>query len=125
MRADRTTLLAVAVLLTLPACNLQIQSSAAEVAGGAAGKGRAAIDRYGCASCHTIPGISAPEAFVGPPLDHIARRVYIGGVLTNTRENMVRWIMDPPAIDPRTAMPNLNVTDQDARDIAGYLYTLR
>jgi hypothetical protein len=38
---------------------------------------------------------------------------------------MERWIKDPPAIDRLTAMPKLGVADRDARDIAGYLYTLR
>jgi hypothetical protein len=38
---------------------------------------------------------------------------------------MIRWIQNPPGIDPLTAMPNLHVTPSDAQDIAGYLYTLR
>ena len=38
---------------------------------------------------------------------------------------MIRWIENPPAIDPKTAMPNMGVTVRDARDIAAYLYTLR
>jgi cytochrome c len=55
----------------------------------------------------------------------MALRTYIAGVLTNTPENMERWIKDPPAVDGLTAMPKLGVGDQDARDIVGYLYTLR
>lgn len=51
--------------------------------------------------------------------------MYIAGLLTNTPEHMVRRIMDPPAVDPRTAMPDMDVTEDDARDIAAYLYTLR
>jgi len=46
-------------------------------------------------------------------------------VLKNTPENMIRWLKNPPGVDPMTAMPNLHVTDQQARDLAGYLYTLR
>jgi cytochrome c len=46
-------------------------------------------------------------------------------VLPNTPENMFRWLQNPPAVDPLTAMPNLGVTEADARDMAGYLYTLR
>jgi cytochrome c1 len=38
---------------------------------------------------------------------------------------MMQWIENPPAVDPKTVMPNLGVTEQDARDIAGYLYTLK
>ena len=62
---------------------------------------------------------------VGPPLDRIASRSYLGGVLTNSPDNMIRWLQNPRAVDHLTAMPNLGVTEQDARDIAGYLYTLR
>lgn len=87
-------------------------------------RGRLALRNYACTVCHSIPGVIGPEANVGPPLDGIGRRRYIAGVLTNTFENMVRWIRDPTAIDPLTAMPDLDVTQQDAADIAAYLDTL-
>lgn len=51
----------------------------------------------------------------------MSARRYLGGVLLNTRENMVRWLMNPQAIDPRSGMPNLHVRQQHARDIAAYL----
>jgi cytochrome c1 len=88
-------------------------------------RGRAAIERHGCVACHRIPGIRSPGANVGPPLKRIATRGYIAGVLANTPANMIRWLRDPPAVDPRTAMPNLDLTDQESRDIAAYLYTLK
>ena len=83
------------------------------------------IQQYGCTSCHTIPGIRGANALVGPSLEQIASRMYIAGVLPNTSENMLRWLQNPPAVDPLTAMPNLGVTEADARDMASYLYTLR
>ena len=46
-------------------------------------------------------------------------------VLQNTPDNMIRWIQNPQGVDDKTAMPNLGVTDADARDIASYLYTLK
>jgi cytochrome c len=88
-------------------------------------RGKVAIAHYGCSSCHTIPGIRNANGLVGPSLDRIASRTYIAGVLQNTHENMLRWIEDPPHVDDKTAMPNLRVTDVDARDIAAFLYTLR
>jgi cytochrome c1 len=88
-------------------------------------RGRAAIERHGCVACHRIPGIRNPGSNVGPPLERIATRGYIAGVLANTPENMARWLRDPPAVDPRTAMPNLNLTDRETRDISAYLYTLK
>jgi cytochrome c len=103
----------------------EAERAAAEMTGGDPARGRAAVARYGCASCHTIPGIRGADALVGPPLTKIASRTYIAGVLTNSPDNMVRWIQNPPAVDPLTAMPKLGVSEQDARDIASYLYTLR
>jgi cytochrome c len=98
---------------------------AIEQTGGDPDRGRDAIYGYGCASCHTIAGIRGANALVGPPLSHMGQRVYVAGVIKNTPDNLVRWIQDPPSVDPLTAMPNLKVTDTDARDIAAYLYSNR
>jgi cytochrome c2 len=83
------------------------------------------IQYYGCGSCHIIPGISGAAGLAGPPLSGIASRMYIAGVLQNTPQNMMRWIENPKAVDEKTVMPNLGVTQKDAADIAGYLYTLQ
>ena len=93
--------------------------------GADAARGRAAIERRGCVACHVIPGIDSPGSNVGPPLHDIATRGYIAGVLANTPENMRRWLRDPPAVDPLTAMPDLHLSEQEAGDIAAYLYTLK
>lgn len=79
----------------------------------------------GCGSCDTIGGVPGTTALVGPGLDGLGGRAFIAGVLPNAGENLVRWIQDPRAIAPRTAMPDLDVTDDDAREIAAYIYTLR
>ena len=108
------------------ACRGYTGRAAAETAtGGNVERGVAAINRYGCGTCHTISGVSGANGQVGPPLTGIASRVYIGGVLENRPENMLRWIQNPRAVDALTAMPALGVTEQDARDIASYLYTLK
>ena len=93
--------------------------------GGDPGKGMVAIDKYGCGGCHTIPGVAGANATVGPPLTNIASRSILGGHLTNTPDNMMRWIKHPQQIDPKNVMPDMGVNDQDARDITAYLYTLR
>ena len=96
-----------------------------QLGGGRADRGQAAIRRYGCGSCHTIPGISGANGLVGPPLAGIASRIYVGGVATNTPDHMIQWLEDPRSLSPKTAMPNLGVTHGDAANIASYLYTLK
>ena len=54
------------------------------------------------------------QRLVGPPLD-VRHRVYVGGVVPNTPDNLVAWIMDPPSIDPLTAMPPSGVSEAEAR----------
>jgi Cytochrome c2 len=100
-------------------------ASANQMTGGDAERGRELIRSYGCGTCHSIPGVTGAGGLVGPPLGGIASRAYIGGVLTNAPDNMLRWLQDPRAVDPLTAMPNVGVTPSDARHIAAYLYTLR
>jgi cytochrome c1 len=93
--------------------------------GGDPERGRQVLGQYGCPACHIIPGVSEANGLVGPPLDHFGSRVYVGGVVPNTPANLVAWLMDPPAIDPLTAMPATGISEADARDVAAYLYTLR
>jgi cytochrome c1 len=63
-------------------------------------------------------GASARRADLGA-------RVYLGGRLTNTPGNLIRWIEDPRAVDPQTAMPTTGISKREARDMAAYLLTLR
>jgi cytochrome c1 len=51
----------------------------------------------------------------------LAKRRLIAGSLPNTQDNLVRWIRNPQAIDPRTAMPAMGVSERDALDISAYL----
>jgi cytochrome c1 len=118
-------LLLAMLVLAANGCNREAIQRAEEMTGGDVKKGKYAIESYGCVSCHTIPGVRDEDAVVGPPLDRIGSRVYIGGVMKNTPRNMIHWVQDAPGVDPMTAMPNLHVTESDARDIASYLYTLR
>jgi cytochrome c1 len=96
-----------------------------EVVGGDAARGKQAIVSYGCGACHEVPGIREARGLVGPPLTHFGSRAYIAGEVPNTPDQLIRWIMVPQAIEPKTAMPVLGVSATAARDIAAYLYTLR
>ncbi|MGQ0655726.1 MAG: c-type cytochrome [Betaproteobacteria bacterium] len=90
-----------------------------------AARGRRAIHQYACATCHQIPGVVGANAAVGPPLSGIGTRALIAGALANTTDNMVRWLRHPQAVNPKSAMPDLGVSERDAHDIAAYLATLR
>lgn len=72
-----------------------------------------------------IPGVTGAVGLVGPPLTAWAKRAYIAGNLANTPENLVRWIRQPQAVEPGTAMPDLGVEEGDARDMAAYLFSLQ
>ncbi|NEX64921.1 c-type cytochrome [Noviherbaspirillum galbum] len=91
---------------------------------GNAAAGKFAMEQYLCATCHEIPGVVGADKNVGPSLKSIAGRAYIGGVLRNSGDNMVRWLRNPQHADPLSAMPNLQVSERDARDMAAYLATL-
>lgn len=122
MRTLLKTVLCLHVAMLTIACS---KEHSIKIDGGDAKRGKAAVERYGCAACHAIPGGANQGSNVGPPLHKIALRGYIGGVLPNTPADMVRWLQNPPAVDPRTAMPNLGVSEAEAKDIAAYLYTLK
>lgn len=95
------------------------------VAGGEPGEAHDALRDYGCTGCHIIPGVRGADGVVGPPLVSFSQRRFIAGRVPNTPESLVLFIMNPQAIKPGSAMPNTGVTDEDARNIAAYLYTLR
>ena len=104
------------------------QDVSIDVAGddtGDAERGRHVLQQYACIACHEIPGIVGASVPVGPPLDHMALRSFIAGVIESTPRNMVRWLRMPQQFVPDGAMPNLGVSEQDARDMAAYLESLR
>lgn len=112
-----------ATAMALPACG---RSSSTPMPPGPADvqRGRQALHQHACTACHSIPGVTGTAAFVGPPLDRFASRELIAGTLPNSQENLARWLMHTQKIKPGTAMPELGVAPQDARDIAAYLLTL-
>lgn len=115
----RLTLLVIAVLLT--GCG----ASPPPALGGDPQSGKLLLRQFACGTCHEIPGVAAANGKVGPPLAGVAGRVYLAGVLPNTPETMAAFIQAPQRADPRTAMPDMGVTDAHARDMVAYLYTLK
>lgn len=85
-------------------------------------QGRVALEQYGCGSCHRIPGIREARGRVGPSLEKVNEQIYLAGLLPNNPENLIRWIMEPQSIDPKTVMPDLKVSRAEAEDMAAFLY---
>jgi cytochrome c1 len=103
-----------------PAPSLDEQGTRAD-----AKRGKHALEQYACATCHEIPGVTGATVPVGPSLRMLARRSYLAGVLPNTSDNLARWLREPQKVKPGTAMPNLGVSERDARDMAAFLGELR
>jgi|SRR5690242_15001491 putative membrane protein len=125
-RAQRTLVISLALLGTggvLIACN-DAKATAVALTGGNPAAGQVAIQKYGCWTCHTIPGIAGANGVIGPALDKVANRAYIAG-RPNSPQNLIDWIRHPQEVRRPTPMPDMGVTERDARDIAAYLYTLR
>jgi len=127
----RTVLLVLAAVLLLMSSGCdrlsrsEVKLAAMLTGGGDARLGRTKIRKYGCNTCHEISGVPGARGLIGPRLDGVAQRYYIAGEIPNTPDNLMLWIQHPRQVEPHTAMPEMRVTEQDSRDIAAYLYTLR
>lgn len=87
-------------------------------------RGLALVYDRGCGACHVIPTVEGADGLTGPPLTAMARQAYVAGVLPNTREALARFVMDPQAVDPRSAMPNLGLGPEEAAAVAAFLYAV-
>lgn len=71
-------------------------------------------NKYGCNACHQVGDAGG---VVGPALDRAGFRLNGTWVF--------RWIKYPQSMKPDTRMPNLGISDDDARAVTMYLATLR
>lgn len=90
----------------------------------AAESGLAAIKRVGCAACHEIPGIDWPQGSSGPSLVGFDDIGPIAGALPNNPENLAAFVHNAPAAKPGSTMPAMPLSEEEARDVAAYLYGL-
>ncbi|MBV9862688.1 MAG: c-type cytochrome [Alphaproteobacteria bacterium] len=118
-------LLAALLAVVATACDSQEPRPNPSLFGGDSRHGARLIATFGCGACHSIPGVRDARGLVGPPLDNVGSRTIIAGLLPNTPENLLTWLKAPQSVVPGNAMPNMGLSDHDARDVAAYLYTLR
>jgi mono/diheme cytochrome c family protein len=119
----RYGLLLLLVLTTCAACARQDPQPPPPI--GDAERGKAAIAQASCGVCHRIPGIEGAEGTMALPLHDVAARPQLAGGLPNTPENVVRWIVNPQDIKPGSDMPDMDIEEPVARDMAAYLLSLK
>src|SRR3954469_2901694 len=101
-------LLAVTVALSAAVALAACSSAAKEttgprvIRGASVDLGKKLIVRYGCGTCHEIPGVDGAKGLVAAPLTHFGRRGTIAGRLANTPDNLIRWVEDPQDVEPGT-----------------------
>jgi cytochrome c1 len=117
-----------AVVVGIAACaigsvrsNALRETTIMQAIGGDPKRAVAAMIRNGCGGCHEIPGVPGADGTVGPSLRGLTERQYVGASRTSP-DAMMRWISRARDVDPKTAMPNTNLSPQEARDITAYLY---
>ncbi|MGH7371699.1 MAG: c-type cytochrome, partial [Candidatus Methylomirabilales bacterium] len=89
-------------------------------------KGKQVFERVGCMGCHTMRAVyeeKAPRSFfemVGrdfaPDLSSVATKI-------KDPQWLFRWLKNPRAIRPQSAMPNLRLTDEEASALTAFLMT--
>ena len=89
-----------------------------------AARGKQAIERVGCGSCHTIQGVRWPQGRAAPKLGDLANRALIAGRVPNRPDLLAAFIRNAPEVAPGTTMPAMPLTEQESRDIAAYLYAV-
>lgn len=92
------------------------------------GKGRQLLETKGCGSCHVMTGVAAlppsnPPAMDARAFDHGHK---LAPDLRYARDRMSvpkmrAWLTDPKAIKPDSAMPKIDLTPEEVRNIVGYL----
>lgn len=87
------------------------------LADASAEEGERLFTERGCRGCHAV---KADEHSVSPRVPHLAG---IGSKVTP--EWLDRWIADPKAYNPDTAMPKVELTDAERHAVVAYLLTLK
>jgi len=72
--------------------------------------------KYVCQSCHIVD-YKKDKGYVGPALAGVGDRL--------TPVWIYRWLKNPQALVPGIQMPNPNLSDDEARDLAAFLVTLK
>lgn len=104
-------------------------SDADPLAGANLEKGRKLIEDKGCGSCHVMSGV--PPFMTKPDPKTADENTRRGQALAPDLrwardkvpvQHLIAWIKDPKSIKPDTRMPVTTLTNDEARDIAAYIF---
>ena len=112
----------VLMTLALAACSGAGETRTRAVPAGDPERGLEIMREAGCGACHAIPGLDWPRGQVGPPLHGMGERALIGSGLPNRPATLIPYLMNAPDVDPGSAMPPMPITEEEARDVAAWLY---
>lgn len=77
-----------------------------------------------CAGCHTIRGTDA-QGEHAPDLTHLnSRRRIAAGLLTNTPDHLMEWIVNAQKLKPGSRMPSFPLSEEEASALASFLSAL-
>ncbi|WP_174613130.1 cytochrome c oxidase subunit II [Virgibacillus ihumii] len=87
-------------------------------------EGKTLFQENNCMGCHAI---GSSPAQVAPNLTNFGDRTRIAGVMEPTKENLVKWIMDPESVKPGNKMTGKypDLSKEEAGKIADYLMQLQ
>jgi mono/diheme cytochrome c family protein len=91
--------------------------------GGDASRGKELVGTIGCKGCHVIGDDERMRKERGFSYDMAPELTRAGSKLDP--EWLFRWLKNPREYRPATQMPNMRLSDQEAKDIVAYIMTLK
>jgi len=91
--------------------------------GGSAERGKQVVNEVGCKGCHVIDNDERVRTMRGTSYD-IAPELTRIGSKTNP-DWLYDWVRNPKHFQSDTRMPNLRLTDTEAKDVVAYLMTMK
>ncbi|MGA7159365.1 MAG: c-type cytochrome [Bacteroidota bacterium] len=101
----------------------QLEHPAGTYKGGSAEKGKEHFENFGCKACHVmgddlrVRNARGSSYDFAPELTHAAGKLHPDWIFD--------WIKNPRHYNPTTKMPNLRLTDGEARDLVAYIMTMK
>ncbi len=99
------------------------KSSGTVSRGGDPASGKELVETIGCKGCHVIGDDDRMRVARGFSFDIAPELTRAGSKLDP--DWLFRWIKNPREYRPTTPMPNLRLSDREARDIVAYIMTLK